>query len=843
MQRLPHHPPRPSRHAVAAACLALLASGAVHAQADDGEQVVVTGTRVNTTVLRSLSPVQVVGGEALRATGAVDLRTALAAVNPSYININSNGGALAKNVRGSSLRGLAGNHVLVLVNGRRRHGTSLINNSGGASLGSSAADLGHIPVNLVERVEVLTDGASALYGSDAIAGVVNVILKASPLGGAANLSYGEYNHDVAKVNGRGDAGRTINAGIELGFEPFEDSVLTLGLSAHRTGDSHVTGPWKQPTRAIWQLYAAPGDPREATADRAVHANIEAVPLQDALSVGANFSAALGGGLRLSSFATFSSRESKAKGSYRSETNGTAHVETTPGGYGPALRTIEDDWQLNVSLAGGEATGWEWDVGASHGRNYARFAILNTTNASFGALVPLGDLYAGNLAFDESILQGQLRRAFAHGAAAEPLRVTAGAEWRHNSLALGQGEFYSYAGGGYVFPADYPAVNLRGTLAGAGSAFLTGFSPQFEFDRSRNNKALFIDFSQRFTPTLEAGVAARYERYSDFGSALSGKLSGRWQASESVALRSTVSNGFRAPSLQEQFYTSATVQPTNDPITNTSYISYNYDTLPQDAPAALALGATPLRAEKSRNVSVGVVFTPSRSTSVTLDLYQIDITDRIYLTSAFNGFNNATVAGILRAAGLTTQQQVRYFTNVGDTQTRGLEFKAETTTRHGNWGQAAWSLSWGRNEQKVKQLNTPAVLANAGLSLLGRDRLVLLEETLPQNIVRAGVQWKRGNWQIDLVERWYDKTRSVNNVLNEAQDSISPQAFITDASLAWNVAASTKVTIGANNLFNRRAPNQPEALASTINYENPWPNQTTPWGIGGAFYYLRFNHAW
>ena len=542
--------------------------------------IVVTGSREGTTALKSLAPVQVVDAVALRATGESDLRTALASVSPSYINVISNGGALAKNTRGSSLRGLSGNQVLILVNGKRRHGSSLINNSGGASLGSSAADLGHIPVSAVERVEVLTDGAAAQYGSDAIAGVINVILKSEAVGGAADITYGEYNHSVAKVGDIGDAGRTetanLNKGLELGSN---GGFLNLSASVQDTGDSAVLGPWKQPTKPIWQLYAAPGDPREATANR-------------------------------------------------------------------------------------------------------------------------------------------------------------------------------------------------------------------------------------------------------------------YEVSPALALRGTVSNGFRAPSLAEQYYSSATVQPTNDPITNTSYISYNYDTVPPDSPAAVALGASKLKAEKSNNISLGAVLTPTASLSASLDVYQIDIKDRIYLTGAFNGFNTPVVANILKAAGLTSSQAVKYFANIGKTRTRGLEAKLDYTA-----GSTTWGLSYAYNQQKVLSVNTPAALQKAGLSLLGRDRIALLEEALPQHILRGTLGWRIGAWQVDVVESFYSKTRTVNNVLNADQDSVSPNAFITDASLGYRFTKELKATIGSRNLFNKRALDQPAALASTLNYENPYPNQNTPYGFGGAFYYARLNYQW
>lgn len=843
--------PRPTRHtlgvlfSVSAASFFPLDDAFAERDRDSNlDTVVVTGSRVETTALKALAPVQLIKGEALRATGASDLRRALSQVAPSYIAINSNGGALAKNVGGSSLRGLSGNQVLVLVNGKRRHGSSLINNSGGATLGSSAADLGLIPVSAVERVEVLTDGAAAQYGSDAIAGVINVILKSASSGGSADVSYGEYNHSVSKVGNLGDAGATYNAGLNSGFALGENGgFANLSLQYMKTNDSHAVGAWKQPSQAIWQLYAAPGDPREATANRNVPENYEVAPIQESASFAWNLGLPLNDRVDFYSFATYSPRTSEAKGSFRSETNGTANVVTTPGGYSSRLETKEEDLQLNLGFKGHDFAGWSWDAGLSHGQNRADINILNTTNPSFGTLLPLQTLHAGDLKFTESIASLSAQRGFDTGLFKAPLNVTLGAEYRYNTLELGPGEYYSYAAGGYRYPNDYPAVNLRGRLAGAGSAFLTGFSPQFAFDESRHNTAYYIDLSQPVTEHWETAVAVRYEDYSDFGSAVAGKFSNRYQFNDVVAVRGTLSNGFRAPSLAEQNYQSATVQPVNDPITNTSYISYYYDTLKPDDPAAQALGAKKLKPEKSTNVSFGIVLTPTDRLSASIDLYQIDIRDRIFLTGAFNGFNNAAVAQALLAAGLTNEQQVRYFTNFGETRTRGVEFKLDYRADYGGWGQANWALAWARNRTKVRSVNDPAVLQAAGLSLLDRERITLLEEALPQNIVRGMLDWQWDRWQLQVTEHYYSKTRAVNNVLNRAQDSTTGDAFITDAALSYLFTDNFKGTLGANNLFNKRPPNQPDTLASTINHEDPYANRNTPWGIGGGFYYARLSYDW
>ncbi|MCO8167520.1 TonB-dependent receptor [Pseudomonas sp. 21LCFQ02] len=840
---------RPSVGAVlylGAATIAPSTFGAGPGQPQDQlDAVVVTGSRVETTALKALAPVQLIKGDSLRATGERDLRRALASVSPAFSTINFNGGALGKTVGGSSLRGLSGNEVLVLVNGKRRHGSSMINNSGGASLGSSAADLGLIPISAVERVEVLTDGAAAQYGSDAIAGVINVILKSALSGGSADISYGEYNHDVSKVHNLGDAGATSTAGLNSGFALGDNGgFANLSLQYSKIGDVNTVGAWKQPSKSVWQIYAASDDPREATADRHVKdGQYETLPKQETIQAAYNISLPINDTVSLYSFATYSPRNSTAKGSYRSETNATSNIATTPGGYSPDLQTKEEDLQLNLGIKNEALLGWSWDAGLSYGQNQADINVWNTTNASFGSLLSLQNMDAGSLKFTESIASLTAQRDIDTHVFEQPLNVTLGAEYRYNTLALGAGEYYSYANGGYKYPSDYPAANLRDTFAGTGSSFFTGYSPEFEFNKARHNVAYYADFSQQLTDKWNSGLAVRYENYSDFGSALAGKFSNRYQFNQQVAVRGTISNGFRAPSLAEQYYQSALVRPVNDPITNTTYVSYYYDTLRTDAPAARALGAKELKPEKSINFSLGLVFTPTDQLSVSLDAYQIDISDRIYLTGAFNGFNNSSVANALTSAGLTSQQQVRYFANVGDTKTQGAELKLDYDAQYGAYGQAHWSLAYARNKTNVKRINNPAVLANSGLSLLDRERVVLLEEAIPQNTLHGSLNWQLGNVQIQLTQHYYSKTRAVNNVLNKSQDSVTTDAFTTDASISYWVTDNLKATAGANNVFNKRAPDMPDSLASSINEENPTANRNTPWGTNGAFYFARLSYDW
>ena len=809
--------------------------------------VVVTGSRSATTEFKSASPVSVVTAKTLESTGQPDLRTSLSAVAPAYLaSQTSNGSSSSKPVRTAALRGLGGNHVLVLVNGRRRHNTSLLNNTGGT--GGAPVDLGLIPSGAVARIEVLSDGASAQYGSDAIGGVVNIILKKNASGGSLDAQTGSYNKAASKQGGLGDAGLTSSVNFNQGLKIGQDGFLNISAEYRRVLDSNVDGPTGAPTNSVRQIYATPNDPRETSETRYRQEN-EVVPWGWAANFSGNLELPLSEGVTLYADATRSTGSLWSNGTYRNENNPATLLGIAPeGGYLPQLDTKQADYEAVAGLRGDDLLGWHWNASLSYGRNRANMYV-NGINASLGDAATYQTFYIGQLQASEAIANFDITRSFRTSWFAEPLEVAAGIEYRYNDFSEGAGEVNSYANGGYIYPADYPSAALRNTAAGIGSPFMTGFTPDEAGDWDRNSQAAYIDFSQYVTSALKLGLAARYENFSDFGGALSGKFTARYEFSPNFALRASVNNGFRAPSLAEQFTTVANQGPFN---TGTQIIQVNsYNSIRYDAPAAQALGAKALQPEESLNYSAGFVAKPLPNLNITVDAFQIEIDDRIGLTGQFNGTANTAagraVAAALVAAGIDPNVRVQYFANIGDTRTRGIEFKVNYASDFGRWGKVNWGLSSALNRQKVTRA-TPARadLAAAGLVLLQNSARVTLENGSPREITRGTIDWSIGDFDIRLAETHYSQTRATNSAFpnDPNYDSVSRPAYITDLNIGYDITDHVRLTVGANNLFNKRADNIPEIAVPliTTGYVYPAP-VAAPFGIGGRFTYARLGLSW
>ncbi len=823
------------------------------------ESIVVTGSRYSTSEYTSPAPVQVVGGAVLAKTGYPDLRTQLGDVVPAYLaSQTSNGSSSSKPVRTATLFGLGGDEVLVLVNGHRQHNTSLLNNTGGSTAGAPV-DLSFIPTASIGHVEVLTDGASAQYGSDAIAGVINVILKKNSSGGGLSVQTGQYG-SASDVGGQGHNGLTTVVSGDQGFNlGANGGFLNISAEYRDVLSSNVDGAEGAPTVASQTIFATSvkgksTNPLESTASRYRALN-EVAPWGQAVTGSFNAEYPLGDAATLYSNGHIGWNSLSSAGTYRDENNPATIVAsssnlgpyTSPaGGYVPFLRTQQNDYQGAFGARGDNLLGWKWDASVSGGYNQAKMYV-NGINASFGGASPYHNFFIGTLSAGEILADLDLTRSFQTSWFATPLNVAAGVEYRYNAFGEGAGEPLSYENGGFVYPANYPSAYLRGTGAGIGSPFMTGFTPAESGNWSRNNQAIYIDLAQAVTDAFKVDLAGRYEHYSDSGDALSGKISARYAFNRAFAVRGTVSNGFRAPSLAEQYTTVANQGPQS--INGVISQVNAYNSIAVSNPAAIALGATPLKPETSVNYSVGFVARPIDKLELSADAFDIDITNRIGLTGSFSGLASPAVAAALAKAGYASTNTLEYFTNIGNTRTYGLQAKASYATDFGNWGSVDWGLSYVLNRQVVTSArNAPASLG--GGSLLQYSARVILEHGTPAHILKGTAEWSYNKFRLNLVETYYSQTYSVSTIsnnayiYNSAYNSVSPPAFIADLAASYDVTKHVTVSLGANNITDRRAPNIPPPTLSsnTSGFVYPAP-VATPYGIGGIFYYARVGLTW
>ena len=784
------------------------------------DQVIVTGTRVtDRTVAESTAPIDIITPEALEATGTVELATALARVLPS---LNFPRPAITDGtdaVRPAQLRGLAPDQVLVLVNGKRRHTTALININGSQGRGSSPVDLNAIPIASIERVEVLRDGASAQYGSDAIAGVINIVLKGSGEGGSLAARAGQYS--------AGD-GRSYQLSGDVGFKLGESGFVHLAAQAGHQDPTNRARPFILPPAGLSPAVTPPIEAVRPPLGRVVQRYGDPEVDQGAISYNAQFNPAEG--LTVYSFGTYSKRDVISNGFFRPAGDARNDRSIYPNGFLPQINNVSEDRGLVLGLRT-IALGWNLDLSYNHGQNELTFDILNTLNRSLGASSPTR-FYAGALEVTQNILNLDLNRAFDVDWMEYPLSLSLGAESRGEEFQQSAGEPSSYADTGLLIPVPGSTTGATQRAAG-GSQVFPGFRPSDAGINDRHSYSVYADLEADFSDKLSAGIAARYENYSDFGTTTSGKLSARYAFTDQVALRGTVSTGFRAPSLQQQFFQS----------TATNFIGgvpFDVRTFAVNNPTAIALGSEPLKAEESTSYGLGLVLQPLESLYVTVDAYRIDIDDRVSLSENLIG---AAVTTFLQNRGIFGVTGGRYFTNAVDTKTTGVDVI----------GTYRWALATGRidltagyNHSKTtiaKIAPNPSQLTSGGLNLqrIGRVERGRITVGAPRDKLFLGSVWNTGNWAFSAAATRYGEF----TVLFDPVQTTPTRDQTFDAQWTLDLSASYKLdrwdfTLGADNVLDE----YPDEMI----YQNTTLGQlpysaSSPFGFNGAFVYAKVGYQW
>ncbi|MGZ3275240.1 MAG: TonB-dependent receptor plug domain-containing protein [Caulobacteraceae bacterium] len=807
--------------------IALMSMGSVAAAqdkpaSDQVETIIVTGTRATTrTVTSSLAPIDVLPSTELTKSGKQSPRDLISTLVPSATTSNSGAGASFA-VKTVSLRGLSADQTLVLVNGKRRHNTAILFVNGTTQNGQSPPDMDLIPVSSIDHIEVLRDGASAQYGSDALAGVINIILKKSPTHGSLSLLGGK-NIDGGGLTEQG-AG---NIGLKIG-----EGALNLSVDLRENDYVNRGVPF---TGRFFAAYAGgpATDPREATVDRNI--NHPGQPAIQLYSVSDDYEYPITDTVDLYAFGTLSSRYSRAWLTPRLP-NQTANqiLEVYPLGYSPQLRLIDHDLQQNFGVKGENLYGFTWDFSTSFSQDNVDFHE-DSLNASYGPASPTR-FYLGSMQAQESTTNLDLTRSVPTGFFAKPLFLAGGVEYRWDQLMIKKGDPASYLDGGYVATSGPD----KGIVNQAGAQGVSGFGPLSAGTYARTNVSLYVNGEQSVLPNWDVSLAGRYEHYSDFGDAETYKVSTRYEPIPGFAVRGTVSSGFRAPSLQQEHYASAsTIGVRLAGATTTSL--YPVQLLPPNSAAAMALGATPLKPETSNNYSVGFVANPMPGLSVTLDLYQVDIQNRI-LQSASLG-PAVAVSNVLASVGLNPQQAVFFYTNGADTSTQGLDLVAEYRKNFGDFGRFHWTISADLNHTKFLKVKAPPPsLAAAGLVLVDRARQGDFTLGNPREKFIFSTEWQI--WKLDSTLRLngYGSVVSVASVAagGAASDETVSAAMTVDLDIAAKLTDNLTFSIGANNLFNRYSNIvRPADRGATM---FTYTNQYSPFGIAGGFYYGRLSYS-
>ena len=761
------------------------------------DTLIVTGTRVaDRTVAESQSPIDIITPEILQATGTTELATALARALPS---LNFPRPAMAdgtSGVRPAQLRGLSPDQVLILVNGKRRHVSALVNVNGTIGRGSSAADLNAIPVAAIERVEVLRDGASAQYGSDAIAGVVNIVLKGAGTGGSLTLGGGEYSEgDGRQWQASGDAGVTLSGGAgELHVAAQVGHQDPTNRSGTYQGTAPNTGNFPGVGEKAFKLGDADVDQFAVSAN----ANLN---ITDNTHL---YASVIGSDRDITSFAFYRSKNHSGQGALL--------AQVYPNGYVPEINQDSRDRSVVLGAKGTSDGGWNWDISYGLGENELDFHTQNSINYSLGASSPRR-FFDGTLRYRQDVINADLSKAIGIGLE-YPATLSLGAESRKEQWEQSAGEAMSYAG--------------------TGAQGFAGFTPRNAGEYDRDSFAVYAGLEADLTDKFSAGIAGRYEDYSDFGDQTSGKLSARYAFSDAVALRGTVASGFRAPALAQQNYQAVTTNINNSIVTETG-------TFPVTGAAAQALGAEPLQAETSLSYSLGLVLQPAERVYVTVDAYQITIDDRIVLSSNLNITNNAAAQALLANLGITGVTAARYFNNAIDTETRGIDVVA-------TWSLplAASSLdltaSYNYNETEVTRIApNPAALTALGANLerIGRDERGRIEEGTPRDKFALNANWKLAHWDLSAGATRYGKF-TTRHASNSAQDQTFDPRWTLDASVNFRPDRHWTVTVGADNLLDEYPE---EAIFANSTWGLIPYSLYSPFGFNGRYVYGRVSYKW
>ena len=719
--------------------------------------------------------------------GQFDLAQTLNYISPSFNSTRQTGSDGADLVDSAALRGLGSDQTLVLINGKRRHTTALVNLFGARNRGNTGTDMNTIPLLAIKDVQVLRDGAAAQYGSDAIAGVIDIGLKRS-LGCEAVAGFGEY----SKRDGKNYLASAY-CGVSLG----DGGVLG------------ITGEYLDRDRSN---RAEAGNPRIIGDTKT---NNQTVYLNGDLPTSATGKLYFTAGAQTRD----ASSGAWARGGLGSDDIPSRNAAAMyPNGFVPFINaSIDDQYAIlgHRSMLGD----WNMDLSQTFGSNKMMYTVSHTLNASIANLdlqhggkgVSPDHFDAGGFAFQQLTTNLDFSRFYEHVLGG--LNVAFGAEYRHENYKIFSGE-----------PGSYIDADGVGVGGNAGSQGFPGFQPGDRSNANRHSSAAYLDLEADLSDRLKAQTAVRYERYSDFGATVTGKLAGAYRLSPQALLRASASTGFRAPSLQQKYFSS----------TFTDFIAgvpTDVVLAPNGGAVANAAGIPALKEEKSTSFTLGATWTPSQAVSVTGDLYDIKIKDRIVLSGRFDASNYPELASKLAALGVG---QAQFFVNSVDTTTKGLDLTASHKTSFGA-DKLTTFLAFNASKTEVTGVHAPASLKGYEDVLLSEKERLYIEQGAPRSKATLGFDYIHAAWETDLkiihfgaqtLGTYDGSAAGVPNQHYAAKTS-------ADLSFTYNISKNAKFTVGGSNIFNVK-PTVQDANQT----DNGFKYESVQFGLNGAAYFGR-----
>lgn len=843
------------------------------------DPLVITGSRTITDDSASPVPVDRIEKDELLKTGHNELGRAIQTLIPSFNFSSSTISDGTDSVRPATLRGMGPDQVLLLINGKRRHGSALIHVNTSVGRGTAGYDINSIPISAIDRVEVLRDGASALYGSDAIAGVINIILK-TDYEGAVYTSYGEtYEGDGAQFITR------LNKGFSIGG----DGVLHLAAEfrdRQRTNRAGLSGTIQYPDSTSFPL----DDNDDNNFDPVLNTNLinegfrpgTIVLLNDPDGKEASFNRrnfrigdadaeyvsgvynfekpiSIGSGANIYSFGSISRKESTSGGFYRRANDARNPGASYPDGFLPLIETTVWDFSLNMGVDYEFDSGLKVDLGVTHGGNTFNFGVKNSHNASwvYRKLNPDTDFTFGTAAFrtgtdpfSETDFSGSIPTSADSGELAlylttvnldfvmpiqDWLKLAWGGEYKRDNYKIEAGDPYSYE--------DYDGITESG--APGGIQVFPGFQPENEVDESRHAFALYTEASVTPYESLLISPAVRYERYSDFGNSLNGKIAAKLDAFEIITFRGSLSSGFRAPSMQQLYFNNVSTQFL--PVGN-DQVPFEVGTFRNDSEIANAIGIPDLDEETSVNWSGGFLFKPFSNFSITTDFYYITVDNRIILSGPLEPGNEAlsqTAREFFIARGIGRAQ---FFMNAADTRTKGVDIISAWQVPFVSKGSLKLKFAGTISDTKITSVNLPVGLPDSLYT--DRDRSIL-EEWQPDSKFTLS-----GNYDINRFSFWLAFHRyGEYRITNGGRQQTYGAKYLTDAQMSIDLGRLGAIKFGANNLFDV-TPDRNEITISNrgtiidpegnVIVDSPgvftYSRGSAPFGFNGGFYYVAFERS-
>ncbi|SHM45382.1 iron complex outermembrane recepter protein [Duganella sacchari] len=772
---------------------ALALTPETYAQTADGavQSVSIVGSRrAASSATDTVVPVDIIPlSKAGETGGQFDLAQTLTYISPSFNSTRQTGSDGADLVDSAALRGLGSDQTLVLVNGKRRHTTALVNLFGARNRGNTGTDMNAIPMMAIKDVQILRDGAAAQYGSDAIAGVMDIGLKKSK-GCEAVTGFSEYSkRDGKNYMASAYCGFEIGNGGVLGVtgeyldrgrsnRADADNPRTIGDSKTKNQTIYLNG--ELPTTGTGKLYFTAG----------------------AQSRDASSGAWARGGIGSDDIP---SRNSAAM---------------YPNGFVPFINAKIDDRYGTIGHRN-QIGDWNMDLSQTYGYNKMIYDISNTLNASIankdllagGKGISPSSFNAGGFSFEQLTTNLDFNRYFDGVFGSGGLNVAFGGEYRHENYKIYAGETGSYI--------DADGVGIGGA---AGSQGFPGFQPGDQVNANRHSLAVYLDLEADLSDTVKAQGAVRHEKYSDFGSTTTGKLAGSWRVAPTVLLRGSASTGFRAPSLQQMYFSS----------TFTDFIGgvpTDVVLAPNNSPVTNLAGIPKLKEEKSTSFTLGSTWTPTQAVSVTADLYQIKIKDRIVLSGRFDDSNYPDLAAKLATLGVG---QAQFFVNSVDTKTKGLDLTASHKTTFGA-DKLTTFLAMNVSKTEVTGIHAPASLKGYEDVLLSEKERLYIEQGAPRSKATLGFDYTHGAWESDLkIIHFGPQTLGTYSgtaagVANQHYESKTS----ADLAFTYTINKNMKFTFGGNNIFNVHPSTQnPDETDNGFKYES------VQFGLNGASYFGR-----